>query len=391
MSLIGWIAVSLLALSVGSVLYLWHLTRGGETWRVDLVANFVTGAFVAFAVFGVEYLVDQEREKTARQENLVALVGREDDLSGIDLTGRDLSGLFLRGKNFRSANLSGANLENALLDGAQLQDARLVDARLEGASLRSARLPLANLSKAHLAGADLTGADLKFTDLRGADLDHAKLFGANLFGADLRGASLTNTVLIDASLRSANLMDVEPASAAMFGAEYDYLTRWTTGDCPPSKESCHLRGRSLLAAFDSSAKADPDLQGWERTSKRDQIAFGSPSADAQLTARGTRWPGSAQEFAAEVRRQVGGLPHYRELDALRRITIAGGGPAFRIVFDWRPIASQPVTVIHVYYVESRTAYEFTATARGVNFLQLQGTFERLFAALSDSTTSAEHT
>ena len=383
MSLIGWIALSFLALSVALSAYVWFATRRSATRRSDLIANFVTAAFIAFAVFGAEYLVDERRERTARQEELEALVAREADLSGVDLAHEDLSGLFLRGKTFRSADLRRTKLERTLLDGAHFNEARLDHARLGSASLRGAHLPLADLSDAHLENADLTGADLRFAVLRDAHLDDATLFGANLFGADLRGATLPGAVLIDASVRGANLTGVPVDSASTSGLEFDYLTRWSIRVCPPRKPSCRLGGRNLLAAFDQQAESDAALGGWKRTATADQITFDAPSGDAQLTARKTNWTGSASGFARNVRQRVRRLTDYRELDALRRLTIEGGGPAFQMVFDWRPVAALPVTVIHVYYVESRTAYEFTATARGADFLQLRKTFDHLFAELSE--------
>ena len=382
--LIGGIAAVLLAVSIAGLFHLWLQGRRSPERRLDLVANLVTGAIVAFALFGVQFLVEEHRQDRARQESLELLVEREDDLSGIELRGRDLSRLYLADKHFDEADLSDASFANAVLDGTTFKGATLIDADLPRASLRRVVFEHANLRSADLSEADLTQANLRFADLREANLEGARVFRADLFGADLRGATLTGAVMIDSSLRRANLKRAAgSATAKLHGAEYDYLTRWELAEPCGATTRCRLPPRQLLADFATRVKQQQAPVAWKvQRNDRNTVVYAGPR-QARLTANRAPWTDSAEAFATRHRRRLGmSLRDFRELD-LRSITVRDGGIAYRLMFDFRE-TGRPITVIHVYYVESGFAYDFTATSWSEDFLRLETSFDRLLAPLLES-------
>ncbi len=250
--------------------------------RSDLGIALMGGALIAFAVLGLQLMIQfraesdnrerleqansdaRQRQEQADRQALLLLLGRSENLSGVDLHEEDLSQAYLNAKELGGANLAGANMVNASLLEAKLVDANLAGATLDGAHLDRADLRHADLSGASLVGATLTGASLDAArlsprregngrvrvdlsgadlsnawvraDLRGADLSYAILVGtrfapANLQGAEFNGADLEFADLRGADLRGANLdgvINLEQAKDLSY-AEYDALTIWPFG------------------------------------------------------------------------------------------------------------------------------------------------------------------
>jgi uncharacterized protein YjbI with pentapeptide repeats len=276
--------------------------------RSDLGVALMGGALIAFAILVLQVMIQfraeaddrdraeqasrdaRERQEQADRQALLLLLGRSQNLSGVDLHEENLSAAYLSAKQLRGANLGEANMVNASLEDAKLVDANLAGARLDAARLDRADLRHADLSGASLVGAtltaarldaarlsprregtrrarvDLSGADLSNAwvraDLRGADLSHATLVGthfapANLQGADFNGADLEFADLRGANLRGANLegaVNLDKAKDLSY-ARHDASTSWPFGftwnDSKPtcSTGSCTL-GKSPFPVTD---------------------------------------------------------------------------------------------------------------------------------------------
>jgi uncharacterized protein YjbI with pentapeptide repeats len=239
---------------------LWWPQHSDPVSRSDLGIALMTGALIAFAVLGVQLMIQirsqrdaNEREDQADRAALLLQLGRSSNLSGLDLHGQDLSDAYLNEKNLRGANLehtwmTKASLQDSKLIGANLRSAKLDDARLDRADLRYADLGEASLVRAKLNGVNLDAAaltpdvDLSRADLSNAsaraDLSFAVLFKANLVGirlapANLQGADFTGADLQFADLRGANLRGANLVSAVNLHqakdlslVRYDSSTRW---------------------------------------------------------------------------------------------------------------------------------------------------------------------
>jgi uncharacterized protein YjbI with pentapeptide repeats len=260
------VGIALLAATVIPGLYLWWPSRSGELAKSDLGLALMTGALIAFSVLVLEFMLTQrarklesQRQDEAEQQALQLLVGRQQNLAGIDLgcsvaeDGSDCKALddfYLSGKVLTDANLRGASLRGARLQRAHMEDAILAGADLRGsnleraflqravldrAQLEGATLRFANLEGASLRGTHLQGADLNFAIVR-ADLEGAQLMGAQLFGVDLQNANLRSAKLQRADLRSSTLRDANLAGADLRKAKvegvefaharYDANTKW---------------------------------------------------------------------------------------------------------------------------------------------------------------------
>lgn len=218
-------------LVIGSIaigVYLWLPGRSDTDHRGNLGAALIGGAIIALAIFLIQIVVDERRQRDEAKQNLRLTLGLAESLSGIDLSGASLERMYLAGKDLSGAQLVGADLSKAYLTGATLRGADLSEATLRCANLNLADAQNATFLESRLANATLIGVrgrNAKFfgADLRGADLSQARLAGATFVGADLTGAALGS-----ADLGTADLTD-----ATMTGVQYDERTRWPEGFQPP--------------------------------------------------------------------------------------------------------------------------------------------------------------
>jgi Pentapeptide repeats (8 copies) len=148
------------------------LARQRPLWRfepADLKAigsSLLTGSLVSLAIFALQFYLDREDARQAKEEQFRLTLAVTKDLEGLD----------------PPLPLAGLNLPDKVLDHAELAGEDLTDANLAGASLRSA-----NLEGAQLEGANLYRADLEGAQMVGADLDNAVLSSANLRDATIYG------------------------------------------------------------------------------------------------------------------------------------------------------------------------------------------------------------
>jgi uncharacterized protein YjbI with pentapeptide repeats len=218
--------------SIAVGLYLWLPGRRDADHRRNLGAALIGGAIIALAIFLIQIVVDERRQRDEAKQNLRVTLGLAGSLTGIDLSGASLERMYLAGKNLSSAQLVGADLSRAYLTGTTLRDADLSRARLGCANLNLANARNASFVETGLAYATLIGlrgGNAKFlgADLRGADLTQARLADASFVGADLSQADLSGADLATADLTDATLTDVQ----------YDARTRWPPGFRPPRPSS----------------------------------------------------------------------------------------------------------------------------------------------------------
>jgi uncharacterized protein YjbI with pentapeptide repeats len=238
-------AVAVLLCSVVPGVYLWWPSRQKASSRTDLGVALMAGAVIAFAVLGVQVLVDDrvrsfaaEREEEAEHRNLELQLALSNDLTGIRLDGQEFDGLHLYGKPLKSASLVGTTLTRSVLSDADLTEAALDGADLSGtvaigAKLGKALMNDARLPNAILRGADLTGAELERANLIGVDLVGAILKDARLVDADLRGAYLSSANLTNANLSGADLSTAEVDPTTNFAdVWFDPHTAWPKGMRP---------------------------------------------------------------------------------------------------------------------------------------------------------------
>jgi uncharacterized protein YjbI with pentapeptide repeats len=262
------VGVALLIATVIPGIRLYWPQRRDPVSRTDLGVALMTGAFIAFAVLGLQLLIQvrsqldaNDRQAAADRQALLLLLGRSPKLDGLDLHGQDLSRAYLNWKGLNGADLRGANMKSAQLEHAQLTAAKLQAAKLDAAHLDFADLRQANLAGASLVRANLSGAkldaavlsrrleggklvaadladadlsnavaraDFRHAILRGAHLVGTTLAPANLRGADLRGADLQFADLRGADLRGANLSGAQNLQYAkdLSMVKFDRTTRW---------------------------------------------------------------------------------------------------------------------------------------------------------------------
>jgi uncharacterized protein YjbI with pentapeptide repeats len=257
----GWIIVgagaAILLLAVVPGIWLYYPNRRDPLSRSDLGIALMAGAFVAFAVLGLQLMVEerltrveQDRALQEERQNLeLQLALSTEPLPRISLRGRDLSYFYLYRKEFAEgvfddANLEGVNLTEAVLDGAKLNRAMLERAHLDGTSLVEAQLKDAKLRGANLTNAQLKDAELDRATLTGADFSGADLTGAFLTGATTAGSGrrtqMTSTNLTRADLTGADLSRVYFELPTMTGARFNSQTKWPKGfekrwTCEPGK------------------------------------------------------------------------------------------------------------------------------------------------------------
>src|SRR5262245_11000668 len=428
------IAVAGVLLLVGTILpgvRLWWPQHRDPVSRSDLGVALMTGALIAFAVLGVQLLIQirSQRDANAREDQadraaLILQLGRASNLSDLDLQDQNLSTAYLKEKDLSGANLSrtsmaraslqgsklvGANLSGADFDKAQLQRADLRYAALAGASFVEADLTGANLDAATLTpGVDLTKADLsnasaradfrnavlRSVNLTGAQLDRANLQGVDLTGADLRFADLRA-----ADLRGANLMRVENLESAkdVSLATFNRDTRWPpTFYWPPetaTRPRCRKPVCTLADRPPNEAKTPPELAGMRKQLERatsdtdclpgwlveDQprgiIEAHAPRGRATFSMQTETLPGTplrlwAASFTLSSPRH------------LRSVTIDGSRNRIYAVRAEDRESSQPYEAVHVWFFRGGSrGFHVWAEAPPETFSLFERDFIKLFAAL----------
>jgi uncharacterized protein YjbI with pentapeptide repeats len=243
----GWVivgvAAAIVVFSVVPGIWLYWPKRTDPVCRSDLGIALMAGAFVAFAVLGLQLMVESRlqrvedlRQEAEERQNLeLQLVLTTEPLPRISLRDRDLSYFYLYKKVFpqgifNGANLTGANLTEAVLtrahfNGSILERAHLDGAAMAGAKLLGATLRGANLTNAQMPGAELDGAKLQATDLTNANLRSAYLPGVTTRGSSVR-TNMTQTDLTNADLTGADLSNVYFEGPTLTGAKFNSDTVW---------------------------------------------------------------------------------------------------------------------------------------------------------------------
>jgi uncharacterized protein YjbI with pentapeptide repeats len=429
------IAVAGVLLLLGTILpgvRLWWPQHRDPVSRSDLGVALMTGALIAFAVLGVQLLIQirSQRDANAREDQadraaLLLQLGRSSNLSDLDLQGQDLSTAYLKQKDLSGANLSrssmsraslqgtklvGATLSGVSLDKAQLQRADLRYAALDGASLVEANLSGANLDAATLTpGVDLTRADLSNAsaraDLRlavlvGANLEGAQLDRANLQGANFTGADLQFADLRGADLRGANLLKAEDLDLArdLSRATYDRDTQWpATFYWPPdairpirprcSKARCELQDspselnalpQGLIGMREKLERAVNDadcLPGWLVEDQPGRIEAHAPRGGATFSILTENLPGTSPRAWAAA----------SQLDSPKSVPSVTADGSARRVYAVRAEdleSSQPFKAVHVWFFRGPAeGFHAWAEAPPGTFSLFERDFIKLFAAL----------
>jgi uncharacterized protein YjbI with pentapeptide repeats len=218
---------------VGVGLTLWASDRDVPGSRGNLGAALVSGAIVAFAIFGLQLAAERQADKLDERQRLQSILANEQELQSTDLSNRDLRGFAFVNKQLFGSNFTGSKLQGVDFTGAELREAIFMNADLEGAKLPETDLRLASFRGANLKNASLVNSDLMGADLREAELGGAQLTGAvgdtntkwpsdyipttskaivlapqaNLQGVDLSKRSIGDVDLTEANLQNANLTD----------------------------------------------------------------------------------------------------------------------------------------------------------------------------------------
>jgi uncharacterized protein YjbI with pentapeptide repeats len=251
MSLVVVFAVLIVVLSVIPGIYLWWPSREESAARSDLGVALMTGAVIAFAVLGIQVLIERnnrERDETRQaadaQQNFELTLSLQDNLTGIRLDGRDLRRFYLYNKVMRNAELNRTDLREATLTLANLSDARMRDARLGGAIMDRAVLTNTKLERANLHSAILAEANMEGAVLADATLIQTDFTSANLLGVDFRGANLEGASLAGANIIGADMSDARVNEETTFGgAVYNSTTVFPRGivqsPCPRGECEAH--------------------------------------------------------------------------------------------------------------------------------------------------------
>ncbi len=132
----------------------------------------------------------------------------------LDLRTCNFAGASLRGCTFLRCDLREVNLAGSVLEGARAVEGT----RLEGAVLVEASLRKANLRGLRMKGVDLRKAQLDDADLTESDLDSAKLYRASARGARFDIANLRGAEMISINLMNASLARACIENADLRGA-----------------------------------------------------------------------------------------------------------------------------------------------------------------------------
>jgi uncharacterized protein YjbI with pentapeptide repeats len=434
------VGVLLLIATVIPGVRLYWPQRGDPVSRTDLGVALMTGALIAFAVLVLQLLIQvrsqmdaNDRQNEAERQSLLLVLGRSQDLSGLDLHAKDLSGAYLNAKILSRADLEKANMENASLQDANLVAADLQEANLENAHLERADLRHADFTGARLSGAklnnvnldtavfygdkggkerfaDLSDADLSNAsiraDLRFAHLDGARLIGAVLAPANLSGADLTDADLTFADLRGANLKGANLAEARhlrqakdLSFAVFDGKTRW-----PPDfkwdkrQPSCEAATCFLKAKSSKIAEFPPKvlrmrkrlvwaigrpgcLPGWWVDERRTKVTAHSPRDAATFevsTASGLPSSKSAGGWAADhmFKTEQHAIPGISMVDPNVTTYAEQYVPLDE---EGKP---KPLTALTVYFVNTTgRGFQLTASAPPALFPLFKREFIKIYRAL----------
>jgi uncharacterized protein YjbI with pentapeptide repeats len=428
------IAVAGVLLLLGTILpgvRLWWPQHRDPVSRSDLGVALMTGALIAFAVLGVQLLIQirSQRDANAREDQadraaLILQLGRASNLSDLDLQNQNLSTAYLKEKDLSGANLSrtsmaraslqgsklvGANLTGANFDKAQLQRADLRYAALGGASFVEANLAGANLDAATLTpGVDLTKADLSNASaradlrnavLRNVNLTGAQLDGANLQGVDLTGAELRFADLRGADLRGANLRNAQNLEVAkdVSLATFNRDTRWPTtfywppegatrprcrkpictlADSPAEVRETPLELTGMRKELERAANDGECLPGWLIEDQPGGVVEAhAPRGRASFSISTETLPGTplrlwAASFTLSSPRHI------------RSITIHGSPNRIYAVRAEERQSSQPYEAVHVWFFRRGSeGFHVWAEAPPETFSLFERDFIKLFAAL----------
>ncbi len=159
---------------------------------------------------------------------LLQILLKTANLSGIDLNGVNLNGVNLNGANFTNANLCGANFSEASLNGANFTNANLCGANLEKSYIQNTNFINTDLSNAILVNAKTwyeEEIDLNFkTEVVDDELSPA--YQREIwYTTDFSEAKLTNANLLLTNLKAAENLTVEQLKEAKNWDEAIYNTK----------------------------------------------------------------------------------------------------------------------------------------------------------------------
>lgn len=422
------VGVLLLVATIVPGVRLWWPQRRDPVSRTDLGVALMTGALIAFAILALQLLVQvrsqrdaNERADQADRQATLLLLGRSQNLAGLDLHKKDLTDAYLNGKVLDGAQLQdtpmgNASLEGTHLIGADLHGANLVHAQLERADLRYADLRGANLAGADLNGAKLDGAMLSHADLSGADLSNAyaradfdgatlvkaRLVGTRLGPADLVGADLTGADLLLADLRGANLKgatlstgtlsDAKDASFALF----DSSTTWPKGYVWPIPDGPHPSCEAATCTLARSSAPIHDvppqlasvrsrlqrttrpscLPGWWLGDQLRTTGVYAPRGGASFTAHAQSLdPGMTPKGFAS---SFGAVPHATTIKAVTAAPRSRGKPTAAFA---RVVTAGRTEEVEVYFIDAGVGFRLVAAAPTEVFPLFERDFIKLFRAL----------
>ena len=385
--------------------------------RSDLGVALMGGALIAFAVLGMQLMVQfraeadaNQRETQADRQELLLILGRSRDLSGLDLRDRNLSGAYLNGKM-----LNGAILEDVKMSNASLERTQLVGAKMAGAELDGARLQRADLRYADLAGASLVGAKLKNVKLDAASLRPRRDVAVDLSRADLTNAwvraDLNRAILRDAILIGTHLASANLQGADLAGANLEFV----------DLRGANLKGAKLEHARFADLVKDLSLATYDKETTWPDAIRRPPCPFRECTVDETEF-GSATELVTiretleEATNRENCLPGWwvdeRKLSlyahepqdrakfrVARSFAGSAGARAFAQGLDGRPDEVQPINTridvrdarntyaerfengdsyVAVYYVQGKTGFSLWGSASPEVFPVFQRDFLKLF-------------
>lgn len=419
------VAAVLVAVTIGPGLYFFLPGRKLPDMRMQLGLSLLTGAATAFAVLVVQVVfdarlrrIDERREAQAQRQDLQLLVGRQQDLSGINLEGQDLSRFYIPNKVLREARLADVDLTAAVLARsdlarADLRRAKLPEADLRRATLKGAQLEAADLTEVDARGASLDRADLRRALLSGAelllatapaqladaDLSEAELTAADLRGADLRRAKLRGAELELAQLEGADLTGADLGGASLRWATYDADTIWPkvggqrpcqrgTGSCRVGANAAAVNridelqllfGKRLPRGWKTEPDDDDSQPGNQDLPTRFQ--FTSPDRTKNFIGITESFGGSSKAYFDASRTNLRKLRAYRELEIVP-VRLLRDTKGFVLRFTWNPpTAVQQLTQLQLYFAEEGYGYVFTFTSALAAAVRAEREAENLFEAV----------
>jgi uncharacterized protein YjbI with pentapeptide repeats len=197
-------------------------------------------------VFVTDVLDDdrsRQEETTADRRQLEELLTRP-SLVGVDFRGYDLTEQSLVDRDMSDAHLDGVRLVRAELDGVVADGARMGRADLRSASVRSSSFAGADLAEARLTNTVLAEVALTEADLAGADVSGATAFDLDLGAGAAEGLRGSSVLVVDGSVRRANLVDADLAGSVLLGVDFTNAVL----------DRADLSGAQLLPRFDDTSR-----------------------------------------------------------------------------------------------------------------------------------------